>query len=73
MTMCYAQIDAAPHKTPKAKLVSLGDKLYNLRDLDASPPPSWSPERTQLYFKWAAQVPLTPAAQLLSIVVCGRW
>jgi guanosine-3',5'-bis(diphosphate) 3'-pyrophosphohydrolase len=50
------QIDAAPHKSPKAKLVSLGDKLYNLRDLDASPPSSWSPDRTQLYFMWAAQV-----------------
>ena len=51
-----AQIDAAPHKSPKAKLVSLGDKLYNLRDLDASPPASWDSERTQLYFTWSAQV-----------------
>lgn len=27
------QIVNAPHKSPRAKLVKLADKLYNLRDL----------------------------------------
>ena len=50
------QIEAAPSKSHKAKLVSLADKLHNLRDLDAHPPSSWPHQRTQHYFTWAAQV-----------------
>ena len=56
MIVCHTQIEAAARKSFKAKLVSLGDKLHNLRDLATSPPPSWDPERTQHYFTWCAQV-----------------
>ena len=50
------QIEAASRKSYKAKLVSLGDKLFNLQDLDSSPPPTWNRDRIQLYFSWSAQV-----------------
>jgi len=50
------QIEHAPHISPKAKLVKLADKLYNLRDLNRSTPRGWSPERVQEYFEWAAKV-----------------
>ncbi|CAI8034351.1 Guanosine-3',5'-bis(diphosphate) 3'-pyrophosphohydrolase MESH1 [Geodia barretti] len=60
------QIEAAPRKSHKAKLVSLADKLHNLRDLDSSTPSSWDHERTQLYFTWSAQVRLTLFAGLFS-------
>lgn len=55
------QIEHAPHKSYKAKLVSLGDKLYNLRDLDSCPPASWDQQRVSLYFQWAAQVGASPS------------
>ena len=32
------QVINAPKKSPRAKLVKLADKLYNLRDLHQSPP-----------------------------------
>ena len=32
------QVINAPKKSPRAKLVKLADKLYNLRDLHKSPP-----------------------------------
>lgn len=45
-----------PHLRREAKLVKLADKICNLRDILASPPAAWSPERKQGYFDWAAQV-----------------
>ena len=50
------QIEHAPHLSREAKLVKLADKICNLRDILASPPADWSPERKQGYFGWAAQV-----------------
>lgn len=50
------QIEHAPHITKEAKLVKLADKICNLRDILASPPADWSPERKQGYFDWAAKV-----------------
>jgi len=50
------QIEHAPHISPQAKLVKLADKISNLRDILASPPADWSPERKQAYFDWAAAV-----------------
>lgn len=46
----------ASKKSPKAKLISLGDKIYNLRDLTKVTPEGWSEERVQEYFEWAARV-----------------
>ncbi|WAR15405.1 MESH1-like protein [Mya arenaria] len=51
-----AQIKHAPGASPKAKLVKLADKLYNLRDLNRQTPVGWSEERVQEYFVWAAKV-----------------
>jgi len=51
------QIEHAPHISKEAKLVKLGDKIYNLRDLLHGPhPPSWDVVRIQGYFVWAKMV-----------------
>ncbi|CAG2240105.1 guanosine-3',5'-bis(diphosphate) 3'-pyrophosphohydrolase MESH1-like [Mytilus edulis] len=50
------QIKNAPHKSLKAKLVKLADKLYNLRDLKRATPEGWSEERVQEYFVFAFKV-----------------
>lgn len=50
------QVEHAPHISKEAKLVKLADKICNLRDILASPPADWSPERKQGYFDWAAKV-----------------
>lgn len=50
------QIVHAAEASPKAKLVKLADKLYNLRDLDRTTPSGWTQERVQEYFHWASQV-----------------
>jgi len=50
------QVEHAPHASARAALVKLADKICNLRDLAASPPPSWTLERQQAYFDWARQV-----------------
>ena len=46
----------APHKSHKARLIKLADKLYNLRDLTKSTPDEWSEQRVQEYYEWAAKV-----------------
>ena len=50
------QIVHAPDKSHKAKLVSLGDKLYNLRDLNLATPKDWTETRVTEYFQWTAKV-----------------
>ena len=50
------QIEHAPHKSHRAKLVKLADRLYNLRDLRRSTPVGWSNARVEEYFEWAAKV-----------------
>lgn len=50
------QIETASSHTPRARLVKLADKLYNLRDLRREAPVGWTKERVQEYFEWAAQV-----------------
>lgn len=50
------QIKHAPYIPREAKLVKLADKIRNLRDILASPPAGWSPERKQGHFDWAAKV-----------------
>lgn len=50
------QVASAPAKSPRAKLVKLADKSCNLRDIAASPPADWSPERRRAYFDFAAEV-----------------
>ncbi|NXG22887.1 MESH1 pyrophosphohydrolase, partial [Grallaria varia] len=50
------QVERAPGCSPRAKLVKLADKLYNLRDLNRCTPQGWSAQRVQEYFRWAALV-----------------
>lgn len=50
------QIEHAKTASPKAKLVKLGDKLYNLRDLQKEAPEGWTKERVDEYFVWAKKV-----------------
>ncbi|XP_065069912.1 guanosine-3',5'-bis(diphosphate) 3'-pyrophosphohydrolase MESH1-like [Rhopilema esculentum] len=50
------QIEHAHICSPKAKLVKLADKIYNLRDLNKEVPEGWTDERVSEYFKWAGKV-----------------
>ncbi|KAJ3051716.1 Guanosine-3',5'-bis(diphosphate) 3'-pyrophosphohydrolase MESH1 [Rhizophlyctis rosea] len=50
------QIENAPHKSDKAKLVKMADKIYNLRDLQKEAPEGWTRERVEEYFVWAKKV-----------------
>jgi guanosine-3',5'-bis(diphosphate) 3'-pyrophosphohydrolase len=50
------QVETAPHKTPKAKLVKLADKICNLRDLNQSPPRFWPKIQKQEYLLWSEKV-----------------
>jgi guanosine-3',5'-bis(diphosphate) 3'-pyrophosphohydrolase len=50
------QIDHAPHISTKAKLIKLGDKISNLRDLVDTPPPDWPLKRRQEYAIWTERV-----------------
>jgi guanosine-3',5'-bis(diphosphate) 3'-pyrophosphohydrolase len=50
------QVAHASHKSPRARLVKLADKICNLRDIARSPPASWSLERKREYFDWAKAV-----------------
>lgn len=50
------QVEHAGHISDQAKLVKLADKISNLRDVVANPPPAWSLERRQGYFDWAKEV-----------------
>ncbi|MEO5373929.1 MAG: HD domain-containing protein [Alphaproteobacteria bacterium] len=50
------QVETAPHKSIRARMVKLADKISNLRAITTSPPADWSLERRRAYFVWAAQV-----------------
>jgi len=50
------QIDHAPGKPRRAKILKLADKTSNLRAMAASPPANWSVERRQEYVAWARAV-----------------
>jgi guanosine-3',5'-bis(diphosphate) 3'-pyrophosphohydrolase len=50
------QVANAPHKSVRAQVIKLADKISNLRAILASPPTDWSVERQREYFEWAKQV-----------------
>ncbi len=50
------QVIHAPDLSLPAKLIKLGDKLTNCRDILTSPPKDWTLERRQRYIQWAADV-----------------
>jgi len=50
------QVETAPHKTRKAKLLKIADKISNVQDIITSPPRDWSLERKQEYLLWTESV-----------------
>jgi guanosine-3',5'-bis(diphosphate) 3'-pyrophosphohydrolase len=50
------QIEHALGSSHRAKLVKLGDKICNVRDVTHSPPDDWSLERRCEYLDWTEQV-----------------
>lgn len=50
------QVERAPHKSPRAKMLKIADKITNLRAILNSPPSDWDTSRKQAYFIWARQV-----------------
>ncbi|MCB9982273.1 MAG: HD domain-containing protein [Rhodospirillales bacterium] len=50
------QIENAPKKSDRAKMLKIADKTSNLKSILHSPPADWTEERKQEYFAWAAQV-----------------
>jgi GTP diphosphokinase / guanosine-3',5'-bis(diphosphate) 3'-diphosphatase len=50
------QIETAPYKSEKAKLVKLADKICNIHDLNQSPPRWWPKIQKQDYLLWSEKV-----------------
>ncbi len=50
------QVENAPHKSSRAKMIKIADKLSNLNSILNSPPKDWQPERKREYFEWAKRV-----------------
>ncbi len=50
------QIEHAPHLSTGAKLIKLGDKSSNIRDVTENPPDFWSAERRLEYILWGEKV-----------------
>lgn len=50
------QIAQAPKKSAAAKMVSLADKISNLRSIAAAPPAGWNHARRVEYVGWAGRV-----------------
>ncbi len=50
------QVETAPNKSDRAKMIKIADKTSNLRSIVASPPADRSPERKRGYFEWARKV-----------------
>ena len=50
------QIENASHKSPRARILKLADKISNVRALARSPPADWSIGRKLEYLKWACTV-----------------
>jgi (p)ppGpp synthase/HD superfamily hydrolase len=50
------QIEGAPHKSVRARLLKIADKTSNLRALAASPPAGWDIARVADYVDWAEKV-----------------
>ena len=50
------QVDHAPHASNGAKLIKLGDKICNVRDVTHAPPTDWTTTRRREYFDWTERV-----------------
>jgi len=50
------QVEHAPHKSERAKLLKIADKINNIRDIIKAPPEDWSLDRKQEYLLWSERV-----------------
>ena len=50
------QVEHAPHKSERAKLLKIADKINNIRGIIKSPLKDWSLERRQEYLLWSEKV-----------------
>jgi guanosine-3',5'-bis(diphosphate) 3'-pyrophosphohydrolase len=50
------QVEHAVHKSNRAKVLKLADKISNVRDITVSPPAGWSLERRRDYVRWGREV-----------------
>jgi guanosine-3',5'-bis(diphosphate) 3'-pyrophosphohydrolase len=50
------QVESAPGKSRRAKLIKIADKTSNLRSIAKSPPMDWDLKRQREYFDWAVRV-----------------
>jgi (p)ppGpp synthase/HD superfamily hydrolase len=50
------QVETAPGKSRRAKLIKIADMTSNLRSILESPPVDWNAARRRKYFDWAAKV-----------------
>jgi (p)ppGpp synthase/HD superfamily hydrolase len=50
------QVETAPHKSPRARMIKLADKTSNLHSMIASPPKDWSSQRKREYIEWSGRV-----------------
>ncbi len=50
------QVVNASHKSPRAKLIKISDKICNINDIINTPPPDWSLQRRVEYLEWAEKV-----------------
>ena len=50
------QVVNAPHKSHKAAMIKMADKICNMRDIANSPPAGWDLARKQTYYDWGKVV-----------------
>ena len=50
------QIEHAPHLSRRAKVIKLGDKIANVRDVTDAPPANWDLTRRIAYLNWTEKV-----------------
>ena len=56
MTRKRLQVEHAPQLSKSARLIKLGDKLVNCRDILENPPSDWTMTRRKNYIQWGADV-----------------
>ena len=50
------QVESAPRKSARARMIKLADKIANLHSIVESPPVGWSARRKREYVAWAREV-----------------
>ncbi|HTZ52174.1 MAG TPA: HD domain-containing protein [Spirochaetia bacterium] len=50
------QVQSAPRRSPRARMIKLADKTANLHSIHVSPPVGWSSRRKREYVAWAREV-----------------